>query len=62
MLVTGPRTEIDLCSLSARKEIRRSGHHERAEVDGVVVSVSGTGTFDMVTGVVGGRGVSCGGG
>ena len=62
MLVTGPCTETDLCSLSALKEIHRSGHRERAEVEGVVVPVSGTGTFDLVTGVVGGRGVSCGGG
>ena len=62
MLVTGARTETDLCSRLARKEIRRSGPQERAEVDGVVASVAGTGTFDLVTGVTCGWGASRRGG
>ena len=62
MWATGPRTETDLCNLFARKEIRRSGPRDRTEVDGVVGSASDSGTFDLVTGMVGGRGVSCGGG
>ena len=47
MWATGPRTETDLCNLFARKEIRRSGPRDRAEVDGVVGSASDSGTIDM---------------